>query len=274
MPRSLFFVAVHTIIPSNPRLQTFLVRTALIMAKTTVQSKAVNYKHEDVTLKGHLFWDDAIAGKRPGVLVVHEWWGLNDYAKKRGEMLAQLGYAAMAVDMFGDGKVTTHPKEAGEMAGAIRANLKTWQGRALAGLQALQAQPMVDASKIAAIGYCFGGSTALQLAMSGADLAAVVSFHGTPPPITINEAKAIKAKILICHGAEDTFTTEKNCEAFRTALSKAKVDYQFIYFGGALHGFTVPHSEDAGVDGLHYNAAADRRSWQMMLDLFKESFGK
>jgi dienelactone hydrolase len=254
----------------------FMATTGMLAstAQAAVQSKPVAYQHDGVTLKGHLFWNDAVTGKRPGVLVVHEWWGLNDYAKKRAEMLAQLGYVAMAIDMFGDGKVTTHPKEAGEMAGAVRANLKNWQGRAQSGLKTLQAQPLVDATKIAAIGYCFGGSTALQLAISGADLAAVVSFHGTPPTVTTDEAKAIKAKILICHGAEDTFTTEKNCEAFRAALSKAKVDYQFHYFGGAKHGFTVPHSEDAGVDGLHYDAAADRRSWQMMQDLFKEAFGQ
>jgi dienelactone hydrolase len=258
-------------------------RTVLIMATTgmlasaaqaAVQTKAVTYQHEGVTLKGHLCWDDAVTGKRPGVIVVHEFWGLNDYAKKRAEMLAQLGYAAMAVDMYGDGKATSHSKEASEMAGTVRANLKTWQGRAQAGMKLLQAQPMVDPTKIAAIGYCFGGSTALQLAMSGADVAAVVSFHGALPAITADQAKAIKAKILICHGAEDTFITEKDCEAFRSALSKAKVDYQFHYFGGVKHSFTVPHAEDAGVAGLQYDAAADRRSWQMMLDLFKEAFGK
>lgn len=243
-------------------------------ASAAVQTRPIKYEFDGVQLNGHLYWDDASAGKRPGILVVHEFWGLNDYAKKRAEMLARLGYAAMAIDMYGDGKVTAHAKEAGEMAGTVRANLKAWQGRALAAMKALQAEPMVDAGKIAAIGYCFGGSTALQLAMSGADVAAVVSFHGALPAITPEQAKAIKAKVLICHGANDTFITEQDCQNFRTALGAAKVDYQFHYFGGVLHSFTVPHAEDAGVGGLQYDAAADRRSWQLMRDLFKETFGK
>lgn len=254
-----------------------IMATATILASTSpaaVKNKAVDYEFDGAKLKGHLYWDDSTSDKRPGVLVVHEFWGLNDYARKRAEMLAQLGYAAMAVDMYGDGKVTKHAKEAGEMAGMVRANLKAWQGRAQVAMKTMQAQPIVDAKKIAAIGYCFGGSTALQLAMSGAEVSAVASFHGALPAITADQAKAIKAKLLICHGAEDTFIQEKDCQEFRTTLSKAGVDYQFHYFGGVKHSFTVPHAEDAGVGGLQYDAAADKRSWQMMQDLFKEVFGK
>ncbi len=254
-----------------------IMATAGILASTasaTVQTKPVTYEHEGVKLQGHLYWNDATAAKRPGILVVHEFWGLNDYAKKRAEMLAELGYAAMAVDMYGDGKVTKHAKEAGEMAATVRGNLKEWQGRAITAMKALQTQPMVDPNKIAAIGYCFGGSTALQLAMTGANVSAVVSFHGALPAVTADQAKVIKARILICHGAEDTFVAEKDCQEFRATLSKAKIYYQFHYFGGVKHSFTVPHAEDAGVGGLQYDAAADKRSWQMMQDLFKEVFGK
>src|SRR5436190_109121 len=147
-----------------------VVATAAGGARAEVKTKEIRYQHGGVTFKGHLAWDDAVKGKRPGVLVVHEWWGLNDYARKRAEQLAGLGYVAFACDMYGEGKVTQHPKEAQAMATEVRKNLKTWVGRAQEALKVLKAQDGVDGSKVAAIGYCFGGSTALQLAYSGADL--------------------------------------------------------------------------------------------------------
>jgi dienelactone hydrolase len=239
-----------------------------------VKSVPVDYNHDGVTLKGHLFYDDAVPGKRPGILVVHEWWGLNDYARRRATMLAELGYAALAVDMYGDGKVAEHPKQAGEMMEKVRSNVAVWEGRALAGLKTLQAQPMVDPAKIGVIGYCFGGSTAIQLGLAGADVQAIVSFHGAIPDVTAEQAKKIRGKVLICHGADDTFIPEKTCQAFRTALGAAGVDFEFAYFGGAKHSFTVPEADSRGIDGLKYDAKADRRSWQMMQDLFREVFGK
>jgi len=250
---------------------TLLLVCSLSMA--AIKTETVTYEYEGVKLKGFLAYDDAKEGKRPGVLVVHEWWGLDDYARKRARMLAEMGYVAFAADMYGEGKTTEHPQEAGQMAGAVRKNLDTWIGRAKAGLKVLQEHEKVDAKKIAAIGYCFGGSTALQLALSGADVAAVVSFHGALPTPSEDQAKTVKARILICHGALDSFIPEKAIQEFRGALEKANVDYQFVYYAGAYHSFTVPGADDKKLKGIKYDANADRRSWQHMQMLFNEVFG-
>jgi dienelactone hydrolase len=242
------------------------------MALAAVQTRTIAYEYDGTTLKGFLAWDDSIQGKRPGVLVVHEWWGLNDYARKRAEQLAKLGYVAFAADMYGEGKTTDHPKEAGQMAGEVRKNIKNWQGRALAGLKILQGNDLVDSEKIAAIGYCFGGSTALQLAYTGANLAAVVTFHGAPVIPNEEQARAIQAKILICHGALDKFIPEAAMQKLRDALDNAKVDYQVAYYGGAVHSFTVPDADRHNIKGISYNRAADRRSWTQMQGLFREVF--
>lgn len=234
----------------------------------------VTYQHDGVKMKGHLAYDDAIKEKRPGIVVVHEWMGLDDYAKKRATMLAEMGYVALAADMYGDGKLAEHPREAASMAGAVRQDVKKWQGRALAAMTFLQAQEQCDAKKIAAIGYCFGGSTVQQLAYSGADVAAICSFHGAPVVPTDEQAKAVKAKVMFCHGAADSFIPEAECQKLRAAWDKNNVDYRFIYYGGAKHSFTVPGAEKAGVDGLKYDEKADRRSWNAMQSLFREVFGK
>jgi dienelactone hydrolase len=241
------------------------------LARAEVRTKEVSYKHDGVTLKGFLAWDDAAKGKRPGVLVVHEWWGLNDYARDRAKKLAALGYIAFAPDMYGEGKVAKHPKEAGQFAGMVRKNVKVWQGRAQAGLKVLQENEHVDPRRIAAIGYCFGGSTALQLAYTGADLAAVVTFHGAPVQPSEEQAKAIKAKILICHGAADSFIPDEAMAKLRAAFEAAKVDYMMVYYGKATHSFTVPGTEKHGM-GTRYNAEADHRSWHDMLMIFHEAF--
>ena len=159
------------------------------------------------------------------------------------------------------------------MAAAVRKDIKTFQGRAQAGLKVLQEHELVDAKRIAAIGYCFGGATALVLAYTGADLAAVVSFHGALPVPDPDQAKAIKAKILICHGALDTFIPEATIQKVRDAFEQAKVDYEINYYGGAVHSFTVPEADKAGMKGIAYNAEADQRSWRDMLRLFGEVFG-
>jgi dienelactone hydrolase len=252
-----------------------LVAAAVVgtVAHAEVKTKTVTYTYKGTTLKGHLAWDDAVTGKRPGILVVHEIWGLNDHARQRAEQLAKLGYVAFACDMFGEGKVTEHPKEAFEMGGTLRKNIELWQGRAQAGLKVLQDNEMVDGKKLAAIGYCFGGSTALQLAYSGADLAAVVTFHAALPVPEESQAKAIKAKVLICHGAADPLIPEETIQKMRAALEKAKVDYEMDYYGGAVHSFTVPGADKKGIKGLAYNAEADKRSWAHMRQLFAEVFG-
>src|SRR5262245_36997401 len=236
----------------------FLASVPLVHAE--VKTKTVTYSYGGVNLIGHLAWDDAVQGKRPGVLVVHEWWGLNDYARRRAEQLAGLGYIAFAADMYGEGKTTEHPKEAGAMAGEVRKNVKTWEGRAQTALKILQDHDLVDARRTAAIGYCFGGSTALQLAYSGADLAAAVSFHGALPVPEPGQAKGIKAKILICHGALDSFIPEAVIQKVRNAYDSAKVDYEMVYYGGAVHSFTVPDADKHEIKGIAYNAAAYRRS--------------
>src|SRR5262249_22152623 len=159
------------------------------------------YKHGDLELEGYLAWDDAVSGKRPGVLIVHEWWGLNDYARRRADQLAKLGYVAFALDMYGKGVLLKHPSEAGGRDTPVRSNVKDWRDRAIAGLKVLKSQEQCDASRLAAIGYCFGGSTVLQLAFTGADLKGVVTFHGALTPPSDDEGKQLKAKILICHGA-------------------------------------------------------------------------
>ncbi|HZT79245.1 MAG TPA: dienelactone hydrolase family protein [Gemmataceae bacterium] len=240
-------------------------------APAAVKTRTITYQHGGKTFKGFLAWDDAARGKRPGVLVCHEWWGLNDYARKRAEQLAGLGYVAFAGDMYGEGKVTEHPKEAGQMAGEVRKNVKEWQARAQAALKVLRDQENVDPKRIAVIGYCFGGSTALQLAYTGADVAAVVTFHAALPTPDAEQAKAIKAKLLICQGALDSFVPETSAQKLRAALDEAGVDYEMIYFGGAYHSFTVKGIDKVGVKGLAYNAAADRRSWQAMRNLFHET---
>jgi dienelactone hydrolase len=247
---------------------------AAVSAQAAVQTKKITYKDGTAECHGFLAWDDAVKGPRPGVLVVHEWWGLDDYARKRAEQLAQLGYVAFAADMYGEGKTVNHPKEAGEMAGKVRANVDSWRKRALAALDTLKAQPQCDKTKLAAIGYCFGGSTALQLAFAGADLKAVVSFHGALPTPTEAEVKQAKAAILVCHGADDTFIPEEVIKAFRSALDKGGAKYEFVAYPGAKHSFTVPDADKRGMEGLKYDKAADEDSWKRMQKLFAEKLGK
>lgn len=213
-------------------------------------------------------------GNVPGVLVVHEWWGLNDYARKRAEQLAGMGYVAFALDMYGKGQVTSHPSQAGEWAGMIRKNTDKWRGRANAGLKVLLDQEQVDKENVAAIGYCFGGSTVLQMAFADEPLKGVVSFHGALPTPSEDEAEAIDASILVCHGAEDAFISPESIDSFRKALESASVDYQLIYYGGARHGFTNPEAGTFGIDNLKYNEAADHRSWKAMQDFFAEIFAE
>jgi dienelactone hydrolase len=239
-----------------------------------VKTETITYRVGDKTFKGVLACDEAVKTKRPGILVVHEFWGLNDYARKRAEQLAGIGYVAFAVDMYGDGKTTEHPKEASAMAATVRMNQKEWLARANAGLQILRDHPLVESKSLAAIGYCFGGSTALQLANSGADIKASVSFHGALPIPDENDVKGIKAKILICHGAADSFIKEDTILKMRDVYDKANVDYQMIYFGGAVHSFTVPDADSKKLAGVRYDPAADRRSWAAMRALFHEVFEK
>jgi dienelactone hydrolase len=244
------------------------------VSEAAIVQKTVEYEFDGVKLKGFLAYDDTPKEKRPGVLVIHEWWGLNQYAKDRATGLAQMGYVAFAPDMYGDGKVTEHPDDARKMASMVRENIKVWRGRAEAGLKQLKAQPNVDPTKLAAIGYCFGGSTCLELAYSGADLKAVATFHAALPVPTPEEAKAIKARLLICHGDADFFIPAETVKKFREALDAAKVKYEFVGYPGVFHSFTVQNADKHKIKGMKYDMKADADSWTRMKKLFKETLGR
>jgi dienelactone hydrolase len=246
----------------------FVLFYSAIAVEGAVNSKTVSYKHGNLECHGFLAWDDSITGPRPGVLVVHEWWGLNDYARGRAEQLAKLGYIAFAADMYGEGKLAQHPTEAREMATQVRSNLADWRARASAALNVLKSQADCDKSKLAAIGYCFGGSTALQLGYSGADLRAIVTFHAALPTPTESEARSIKATILVNHGADDPFIPASAIQAFRSALDKAGISYEFASYPGVRHSFTVPDADKHGIEGMKYDGAADQRSWEKLVKLF------
>ena len=252
--------------------------TALLLALTfnaaraEVRTEAVRYQDGDTVLQGHLTWDDRYQGKRPGIVVVHEWWGLNDYAKRRAEMLAELGYVAFAVDMYGVGKNTEHGDQAKTWMQQITANIDTWQRRALLGVDILRKHALVDEARTAAIGYCFGGATVMQMAYAGADLRGVVSFHGSLPPASEAQAKNINASVLVAHGSADGFIPAERVAAFQAALDKAGVDWEMVVYGGARHGFTNPDAGKFGIDGLAYDATADARSWERMQEFLGEIF--
>ncbi|HVK16209.1 MAG TPA: dienelactone hydrolase family protein [Fimbriiglobus sp.] len=237
------------------------------------KSKEVTYSHGGKMFKGHLYWDDAGPGKRPGVLVLHEWWGLDDYAKKRAEQLAGMGYVAFAADMYGEGKLAAHPDDAKKFAGEVRSNVENWRGRARAALDVLAKDEHTDPSKLAAIGYCFGGSTALQLAYTGADLDAVVTFHAALPTPTAEQAKAVKAQVLVCHGADDKFVPEESVKKLKETLDAASVKVRVEAYPGAVHSFTVPGADKHKLPGMAYNAEADKKSWASMKAVFDEAFG-
>jgi dienelactone hydrolase len=237
-----------------------------------MKKEFVEYRHEGAVLEGYLAYDDRIKEKRPGVIVVHEWYGLNDYAKSRAEQLAGLGYVAFAIDIYGKGVRAKDMEEAATLAGLYRSDRGLMRTRAAAGLAALRRQSQVDTGRIAAIGYCFGGQTALELARSGAELTGVVSFHGnldTPNP---GDAKNIKANVLVFHGADDPLVTPVHVHAFQDEMRKASVDWQMIIYGGAVHSFTNPASGSDPSRGVAYNEKADSRSWAAMQLFFDEIF--
>ena len=239
-------------------------------AQAEVQMQEVSYEQDGMSFRGTMAWDDAVTGKRPGVLVVHEWWGLNDYVRDRARQLAELGYVAFAVDMYGADKVTEHPSQAKEWMTEITSNVEQWRDRAEKGLELLKANEHVDAERLAAIGYCFGGATVMQLAYAGADVDGVVSFHGSLPPAPDEALDAIDTHILVAHGSQDGFIPAERVAQFQAQLDKAGADWQMIVYSGARHGFTNPGAGAYGLDGLRYDADADRRSWAAMKRFFDE----
>lgn len=244
-------------------------------ASAAVQEKEVEYRAGDTTLKGYFASDDSVKGKRPGVLVVHEWWGLNDYARKRARMFAELGYIALALDMYGDGKTAEHPEEAGKFAGVVSKNLPLARERFLAALDHLKRHPGVDAERIAAVGYCFGGGIVLAMARSGVDMDGVASFHGTLATDTPARPGAVKARILVLNGADDPMVPPEQVTQFKKEMDRAGADYRIVSYPGARHSFTNPRADEVGKKfnlPLAYNAGADAKSWQALQDFLKAVF--
>ena len=242
-------------------------------AHGAIRKEVVDYRHGDTVLEGFLAYDDSIQGKRPGVVVVHEWWGINNYVRMRAEQLAKLGYIAFAIDMYGKGVRAKDAKEAGSLSGTYRSDRALMRSRANAGLEVLRNHSLADMNRIAAIGYCFGGTTVLEMARSGAPLVGVVSFHGglgTPNP---EDANNIKGKVLVLHGADDPAVPPDQMMAFQNEMRKAKVDWYFVSYGGAVHSFTNPESGNDPSRGAAYNEKAEKRSWEAMKDFFTEIFG-
>ena len=239
----------------------FLALSMSPLARAAVKTEVIDYKDGDVVLQGFLAYDDAKATNAPGVLVIHEWWGHNEYAHTRAQQLAELGYVAFALDMYGKGVAAKTADEAGKLATPFYKDRALMRSRATAGLNVLKAQKQVDPKRIAAIGYCFGGTTAIELARGGADLVGVVGFHAGLDLPNPDEAKNIKGSLLLCTGADDPMVTPDKVDAFEDQLRKAKVDYQICVYGGAVHAFSNPAADAHNVPGVKYNEKADRRSW-------------
>lgn len=239
---------------------------------SAIVSKPVEYKQGDTVLEGFSAYDDARPGKRPAVLVVHQWKGLGDYEKKRAVMLAELGYNVLAVDIYGKGVRPQTPQEAGAEAGKYKNNTALLRARVRAGLDVLAGDARTDPTRIAAIGYCFGGTTVLELARSGAEIKGVVSFHGGLGAPDRSEAKNIKAKVLVLHGADDPYVPAPEVAAFEDEMRKGGVDWQLVAYGGAVHAFTDWNGGNDNAKGAAYNERADRRSWEAMKQFFAELF--
>jgi len=263
----------------NIKVLVLLVICGLTTAPTVVgadiQTKLIEYKVDGVIMTGYLAFDAAIKSKRPGILVVHEWWGHDEYVRNRAKMLAKQGYTAFALDMYGDGKKAHHPKDAAKFSGQVMAKIKVAEARFTAALKILQDHPSTAANKIAAIGYCFGGSIVQEMARRGVELAAVASFHGSMKIITIPKPGVVKTKFLILNGKEDPFSTKKQIDNFKKVMNKSKISYEFINYDGAKHSFTNPEADKYGKKfaiPLAYNETADKASWSKMLQLFDSVF--
>lgn len=244
-------------------------------AEAEIKTKVVQYKDGDVTLEGFVAWDsEQTAKERPGVLVVHQWLGLTEYEQSRCRQLAELGYVAFALDIYGQGVRPAGPQDAGKLAGVYKGDRALYRKRLKLGLDQLRAQPGVSQQQIAAIGYCFGGTGAIELARSGAEIAGIVSFHGGLDSPSPADGKKVKGKMLICHGADDPFVPVPEIDAFKKEMNDAKVDWQMTYYSGAVHSFTQPMAGNDNSRGAAYNALADKRSWQAMKDFFDELFSK
>ena len=248
------------------------------LAQAAVQTREIRYQDDNGTaLIGYYAYDDAVEGKRPGIVVVHEWWGLNDYAKRRARDLAALGYNALAIDMYGDGKHTEHPQDAQAFMAAAMKDPAAAARRFDAGLELLKLQPNTNKHQLGAVGYCFGGAVVLDAARRGEKLDGVVSFHGALATKTPAKPGVVRAKVLVEHGEAVSMVTAEQVAAFKAEMDAAKVDYEFVGIPGAKHGFTNPdadrlsHGGHGGPD-IGYDKAADESSWKDMQAFFKKAF--
>lgn len=244
-----------------------------LSARAQLHVQAIQYHDGDTTLDGYLTYDDSIIkGKRPGILIAHQWMGVGAYEKKRAEMLAKLGYNVLCADIYGKGMRPADQKEAATMAGKYKADRDLLRRRMTAGLDVLTKNEFTDARKVAAIGYCFGGTAVLELARSGAGIAGVVSFHGGLDSPRSDDGRNIKCKVLALHGADDPNVSAKDLAAFEDEMRKGKVDWRLIKYGGAVHAFTDWNAGNDNSKGVAYNELADNRSWEDMKQFFAEIF--
>jgi len=250
----------------------FLALVGALSVHAKIVTQSVEYKQGDTTLEGYLAYDDSFTGKRPGVLVVHQWMGLTDYEKHRAEQLAQLGYVAFCADIYGKGVRPKDTSEAGALASKYKTDRALLRTRVNAGLEVLEKNELVDTTRVAAIGYCFGGTTVIELARSGVNISGIVSFHGGLDSPTPADGKNIKCKVLVCHGADDPYVKPADLMAFEDEMRQASVDWVLIKYGGAVHSFTQPLAGNDNSKGAAYNERADHRSWAAMKMFFAGIF--
>jgi len=248
----------------------------LVLANAGVRIEEIEYIHKGTKLKGYLTFDDSKIGKRPGILVVHEWWGHNDHARNRAKMLSEAGYTALALDMYGDGKLANHPKKAAEFMNVAFSNWSDSQARYNKAMEILKSHETVDPTQIGSIGFCFGGAVSIRMARGGSNLKGVVAFHSALPVEPAITKNAIKSAILIINGSEDGFLKPEAVASFSQDMFKANVDFTYINLKGAKHSFTNPQADEFrkkfNIAALEYNKKADETAWAAMLKFFKRVF--
>jgi dienelactone hydrolase len=250
------------------------VKTAL---EPNVVGEEVTYTGDSITMKGYIAYDANLEGPRPGVVIVHEWWGHNEHTRNAADKLAKAGYVAFAVDMYGDGQTAEHPSDAGAFASSVMSDFPGAKARFNAALEQMKTNPMCSQTDIAAVGYCFGGGVVLNLARQSADLDAVATFHGSIGPIEEATPGSVKAKLLVMNGQDDPFVDQESIDDFKAEMDAAGVDYEFVNYAGAVHAFTNPMATDKGIEfdlPLAYNKEADEQSWAKLEAFLAEVFAK